>query len=114
MNSEQIRRLEKLLDRELGIEEKERLARIQRVLAIDDSDALWDVVAAMEYQRAFYEELPEKIAEASTEVLQGISIAAEKEMGRAQSLLAENVAGLAKKMSLRQSQSENAIAITAT
>jgi len=55
----------------------------------------------MEYQRAYYEELPPKIAAASTEILQEISVAAEKEMGRAQSLLAENVAEQARKMSLR-------------
>ena len=58
-------------------------------------------MAALEYQRTYYEELPQKIAAASTEILQGISVAAEKEMGRAQSLLAENVVEQARKMSLR-------------
>ena len=101
MNTERVRRLEKLLDRELSAEEKERFGRIHSVLGITDGDALWDVVTALEYQRTFYEELPQKIAAASTEILQGISVAAEKEMGRAQSLLAENVAEQARKMSLR-------------
>ena len=101
MNTEQIRRLEKLLDRELSAEETGRLGRIQSILDIQDHDSLWSILAAMEYQRSYYEELPQKIAAASTEILQGISVAAEKEMGRAQSLLAENVAEQARKMSLR-------------
>jgi hypothetical protein len=101
MNTEQIKRLEKLLDRELSGEEAGRLGRIQSILDIQDHDSLWAILAAMEYQRTYYEELPQKIAAASTEILQGISVAAEKEMGRAQSLLAESVAEQARKMSLR-------------
>jgi len=101
MNIEQIRRLEKLLDRELSGEEAGRLGRIQHTLGISENDALWDVVVALEYQRAYYEELPQKIADASTEILQGISEAAEAEARRAQSLLAESVAEQARKMSLR-------------
>jgi hypothetical protein len=101
MNTEQIRRMEKLLDRELSGEEKERLGRIQGVLKLTDSDALWDVLAALEYQRTYYEELPTRVAAASTEILQGITLAAEKEAERAQSLLAESVVEQAKKMSLR-------------
>ena len=101
MNTEQIRRLEKLLDRELRGEEMERLGRIQNILGLAENDVLWDMLTALEYQRTYYEELPQKIAAASTEILQGISVAAEKEMGRAQSLLAENVAEQARKLSLR-------------
>ncbi|MDR2819966.1 MAG: NAD(P)H-dependent oxidoreductase [Desulfovibrio sp.] len=72
MNTERITRLEKLLNRELSAEEKERLRRIQDTLQISDEDALWDAHAAMEYQKAYYEELPQKIATASTEILRGI------------------------------------------
>ena len=101
MNAERITRLEKLLNRELSAEEKERLRRIQDTLKISDEDSLWDVLAAMEYQRAYYEELPQKIATASTDILRGISNAAEAEARRAQGRLAESVAELAQKLAVR-------------
>jgi hypothetical protein len=101
MNPERITRLEKLLNRELSAEEKERLRRIQDTLQISTEDSLWDVLTAMEYQKAYYEELPQKIATASTEILQGISAAAEAEARRAQGRLAENVAELAQKLAVR-------------
>jgi hypothetical protein len=101
MNAERIARLEKLLDRELSAAEKERLRRIQETLQISAEDCLWDVLAAMEYQKAYYEELPQKIATASTEILRGISDAAEAEARRAQGRLAESVAELAQKLAVR-------------
>ena len=101
MKADKIKRLEKLLERKLSVEEKERLRTIGRVLGIGDNDAFWDVLSAMEYQKFYYEELPAKIAAASTEVLQGFSEAAEAEARRAQSLLAESVAEQARKLSLR-------------
>jgi hypothetical protein len=101
MNAERIARLEKLLNRELSAEEKERLRRIQDTLQISVDDCLWDVLAAMEYQKAYYEELPQKIATASTEILRGISDAAEAEARRAQGRLAENMAELAQKLAVR-------------
>jgi hypothetical protein len=101
MNTERIRRLEKLLNRELSTEEKERLRRIQDALQISSEDALWDVLTAMEYQKAYYEALPEKIATASTKILREISVAAEAESRRAHRRLAESVAEQARKLSLR-------------
>jgi hypothetical protein len=101
MNAERITRLEKLLNRELSAEEKERLRRIQDMLQISDEDSLWDILTAMEYQRAYYEELPQKIAAASLEILNGISDAADREAARAQRHLAESVAELAQKLAVR-------------
>ena len=101
MKADKIKRLEKLLERKLSVEEKERLRNIGRVLGIGDNDAVWDVLSAMEYQKFYYEELPQKIAVASTEILQGFSEAADVEARRAQSLLAENVAEQARKLSVR-------------
>jgi hypothetical protein len=101
MNTERITRLEKLLNRELSAEEKERLRRIQDTLQISAEDSLWDILAAMEYQKAYYEDLPQKIATASTEILQKISNVAEAEARRAQGKLAENVAELAQKLAVR-------------
>ena len=101
MKDEQIRRLELILERELSDGEKDRMNRIKQILGLADDDVVWEVIAAMEFQRSYYDELPQKIAAASAEIVKGISAVAEKEVGRAQSLLAESVAEQAKKMSLR-------------
>ena len=101
MKADKIKRLETLLERKLSVEEKERLRRIGRIMGIKDDEVLWDVVSALEYQRVYYEELPQRIAAASTEILQRISEAADAEARRAQSLLAESVAEQARKLSLR-------------
>ena len=55
MDRETVAALEKLLGRELGNEEKERLQRIQDTLRIGPNDALWSIIAAMEYPRIYYE-----------------------------------------------------------
>ena len=85
MNKEKIGHIEKLLGRELSEEEQERLARIQDILGIADNDALWDILIALEYQRAFYETLPKKISGASGAILAQLSAAADKEIAHAQS-----------------------------
>ena len=100
MNTEHIRRLEILTGRKLSGDEVARLGRIQSVLNLTDNDALWDVLAALEYQRTFYEALPAKVAAASTEILQGISDAAKAETQRAQSLLTKSVVEQAQKLSV--------------
>jgi hypothetical protein len=73
MNADRIEKLEKLLARTLSVEEKARLQNIGLTLGIGDNDALWDVVSALEYQRAYYEDLPQKIATASVDILHGLS-----------------------------------------
>ena len=55
MDKETTASLEKLLGRELGDEEKERLQRIQDTLRIGPNDALWAIIAAMEYPRIYKE-----------------------------------------------------------
>lgn len=62
MKSEKIEKIQKLLNRQLRDSEIERLNRIQEVIEISDNDALWDIIIALEYHRAYYEELPQKIA----------------------------------------------------
>lgn len=69
METETLNRLENLLGRELELSEKERLQRIQDVLKIGPNDALWSIIAALEYQRSYYEELPEKIRTTTQEIL---------------------------------------------
>jgi hypothetical protein len=101
MDAETFGRVERLLDRELSIEEKERLRRIKDTLQISDNDALWDIITAMEYQRTYYEELPGKIALATAKIVQNISVAAEKEVALAQGRLAESVVKQAEKLSVK-------------
>ena len=101
MNKEKIGHIEKLLGRELTEDEQERLARIQDILGIADNDALWDILIALEYQRAFYEALPEKISGASADILAQLSATADKEIAHAQSRLAEAVVEHAKTLSTK-------------
>ncbi len=101
MDKESTTGLEKLLGRELGNEEKERLQRIQDALHIGPNDALWAIIAAMEYPRTYYEELPEKIRAATAEIFAELSGAVEKEVVLAQSRLAESVVKQAERLSLK-------------
>jgi hypothetical protein len=55
----------------------------------------------MEHQRSYYDALPQKIAAASLEIINGISDAAEMEARLAQGRLAENVAELAQNLAMR-------------
>ena len=101
MNAEKIDQLERLLGRVLSDGEKERLRRIKDTLGISDNDALWDVLTAMEYQRSYYDDLPEKITRMTKEVFKEVSLAAEKEIALAQSRLADSVVEQARKMSVK-------------
>lgn len=101
MNREKIIRLERILERNLSAQEVERLQRIQDVLGISDNDGLWDVITALEYQRNFYDVLPEKIAQATADIFKELSVAAEKEGVLTHGRLAESVVEQAKKLSLK-------------
>ena len=101
MNAQKTAQLESLLGRPLSVEEKERLRRIKDTLHIADNDAMWDILTAMEYQRVYYEGLPEKITLAAAEIFKELSVAAEKEVALAQSRLAESVVKQAEKLSLK-------------
>lgn len=101
MDAQRINRLERLLERELSTKEKERLRRIQDVLGIKSDDGIWDVLIAMEYQRNYYDELPEKISSAAAEIINNLSQAAENEVTKAQGRLAESVVKQAEKLSLK-------------
>ena len=101
MDAEKLSRLERLLERELSSEEKERLHRVQDAFGISDNDALWELITAMEYQRKYYDELPEKISQAATEIFNGLSQAAQNEVALAQGKLAESVVKQAERLSLK-------------
>ena len=97
MDKETTAILEKLLERKLENEEKERLQRIQDTLRIGPNDALWAIIAAMEYPRIYYEEIPEKIRAVTAGIFEDIAEASEKEVALAQSRLAESVVKRAEK-----------------
>lgn len=101
MDEKKIDRLERLLERELSAEERERLRRIQDTLGIKDNDGIWDILVAMEYQRKYYDELPGKISQAAAEIFKELSHAAKNEVALAQSRLAESVVKQAEKLSLK-------------
>lgn len=60
-------------------------------LNLREDGALWPLLAAMEYQRIYYEALPEKIAGASRTIMDGMAAAAEKETAAAQARLTDSV-----------------------
>lgn len=101
METETLIRLENLLGRELELSEKERLQRIQDVLKIGPNDALWSIIAALEYQRSYYEELPEKIRTTTQEILAEWSAAAQKNPALPQKTNGEKAAEQAKAISLK-------------
>ena len=101
MNAECINHLEELLDRKLTEKEQERFRRIKDILKISDNDALWDILIAMEYQRTYYEDLPQKIHSVTEEICQDIKSLAEHEVTIAQYKLAESVVAQAKNFSFR-------------
>ena len=83
--------LGKACGRELSEAEAARLREAGSRLNLREDDALWPLLAAMEYQRIYYEALPEKIAEASRAIMDGMAAAAEKETAAAQARLTVSV-----------------------
>lgn len=83
--------LGKACGRELSEAEAARLREIGNSLNLREDDALWPLLAAMEYQRVYYEALPEKIAGASRAIMDGMAAAAEKETAAAQARLTNSV-----------------------
>lgn len=83
--------LNKACGRELSQAEAARLREVGNRLNLREDDALWPLLAALEYQRVYYEALPEKIAEASRAIMNGMAAAAEKETAAAQARLTDSV-----------------------
>ena len=55
MSADAIARIEKLRGLKLSEEEAARLCGIGDALHLRPDDAVWDILAAMEYQRVFYQ-----------------------------------------------------------
>lgn len=91
MSMDTVIALGKACGRELSEAEAARLREVGNKLNLRDDDALWPLLAAMEYQRIYYEALPEKIAGASRTIMDGMAAAAEKETAAAQARLTDSV-----------------------
>ena len=83
--------LGKACGRELSQAEAARLREVGSRLNLREDDALWPLLAAMEYQRIYYEALPEEIAGASRAIMDGMAAAAERETAAAQARLTKSV-----------------------
>lgn len=83
--------LGKACSRKLSEAEAARLREVGSRLNLRDDDALWPLLAAMEYQRVYYEALPKKIAGASRAIMDGMAAAAERETAAAQAKLTDCV-----------------------
>ena len=83
--------LGKMCGRELSEAEAARLREVGSRLNLREDDALWPLLAALEYQRIYSEALPEKIAGASRAIMDGMAAAAEKETAAAQAKLTKSV-----------------------
>ncbi len=60
--------VERLRGQKLTNEEKDMFIRMRDELRCNDEDAIWQIVAILEYQKTFYLDLPKKIAEKSEKV----------------------------------------------
>lgn len=83
--------LGKVCGRDLSEAEAARLREIGNRLNLREDDALWPLLAALEYQRVYYEALPEKITRASKAIMDGMAAAAEKETAASQARLTDSV-----------------------
>ena len=91
MSLEDMIDLGKMCGRELSEAEAARLREVGSRLNLREDDALWPLLAALEYQRIYYEALPEKIAGAARAIMDGMAAAAEKETAAAQAKLTKSV-----------------------
>lgn len=101
MSVDAIARIEQVRGHKFSDEEAARLREIGGALNLRPDDPVWDMLAAMEYQRTFYDELPGKIAATSTAILEGITTAADKEAAAAQARLTDCVVEQAKRLSTK-------------
>ena len=103
MNPEQS--FSKLLGRQPTDKERARLYRVRDALGLQDNDALWLILMALESYDTLYREIPEKIAQQARDTLRdarkAFAAAAERESAKAQRLLAAQVAHTSVKIANR-------------
>lgn len=92
--------LSKLCGRKVSDEEAARIREVANNLELRDDDAIWQLLAAIEYQKTYYEKIPGRIENASDKLLENIKKSAEKEVEKSQAILAQSVVKHASELSL--------------
>lgn len=93
--------IERMRGKSLTAEEKDMFLRMKDELGCGDEDALWQVVAVLEFQKIFYLELPKKITDQTKKIMAEISTTAANEVAIAQGKLVESVVEQAKVLSIK-------------
>lgn len=91
MSMDSVIDLGKVCGRKLSEAEAARLREIGNRLNLREDDALWPLLAVLEYQCVYYEALPKKIAAATKTIMDGMAAAAERETAAAQAKLTDSV-----------------------
>lgn len=79
-----IKHLERMRGSKVTREEYHRLTMMQQALNLQDDDAVWMLFLAMEYQKAYYEQLPKKISDTTSELLKRVRETADREAAKEQ------------------------------
>ena len=96
-----IKHLERMRGSKVTREEYHRLTMMQQALNLQDDDAVWMLFLAMEYQKAYYEQLPKKISETTSELLKRVRETADREAANAQNRLIQSVIEQTEKLTAR-------------
>ena len=96
-----IKHLERMRGSKVTREEYHRLTMMQQALNLQDDDAVWMLFIAMEYQKAYYEQLPKKITDSTSELLKRVRETADHEAANAQNRLIQSVIEQTEKLTAR-------------
>ena len=96
-----IKHLERMRGNKVTCEEYHRLTMMQQALNLKDDDAVWMLFLAMEYQKSFYETLPKKISDTTSELLKRVRETADREAANAQNRLIQSVIEQTEKLTAR-------------
>ena len=96
-----IKHLERMRGSKVTREEYHRLTMMQQALNLQDDDAVWMLFLAMEYQKAYYEQLPKKISDTTSELLKRVRETADREAANAQNRLIQSVIEQTEKLTTR-------------
>jgi len=96
-----IKHLERMRGSKVTREEYHRLTMMQQALNLQDDDAVWMLFLAMEYQKTYYEQLPKKITDSTSELLRRVRETADSEAANAQNRLIQSVIEQTEKLTAR-------------
>ena len=96
-----IKHLERMRGSKVTCEEYHRLTMMQQALNLQDDDAVWMLFLAMEYQKAYYEQMPKKISDTTSELLKRVRETADHEAANAQNRLIQSVIEQTEKLTAR-------------